>query len=396
MKKFCNDCHLPATHHVQTWLDEFSGRLPQLYIPKKLDSVLDFWFEKAFSFVGLIKTRDDFAYSEIQRNSAYFIEEARKKGVKFKAARGPYGYTGYFCAEVGGKEIRFQGLPIADFVSTNNASFVSCKERTKTHLAKGNFPIADSKSFWFWQKKLAMEYGTKTLGFPLVVKPRSGSVARHVTINIENEKDLRKAIEKAVAYSPAYLVERFVENSFVYRATVVDFDSTFCVAQTPAQVVGDGKSTIQMLIDKKNKDRENDSRNGLVHKIIIDDTTASLLSEKKYNLSTVPPKDEVLYLQKKPFLSLGGELIDVTKNVHPDNTQLFKDVAVFFDIRLVGMDFMIPDIAVSWRKQNCAILELNSLPWIEMHNFPSSGDAKNVASAVVDLFFKYHVNLHAR
>ncbi len=396
MKKICNDCHLPTTNHIQTWLDEFSGRLPELSLPKKLDVAIDLWLEKAFSFVGLIKMRDDFALSEIQRNSAYFIEEARKRGVKFKAAKGPYGYTGYFCAEVDGVVVRFQGLPIADFVSRNSPSFVSCKERTKEHLAKGDFPIAEGKSFWFWQKGLAVKYGANTLGYPLVVKPRSGSAARHVATNIENEKDLRRAIKKAISYSPAYIIERFVEDSFVYRATVVDFDFAFCVTQSPAQVVGNGNSTIEALVNKKNEKIENSSQQGLVHKIVIDDTSTCLLSEKKYDLSTVLPKGEVVYLQKNPFLKLGCELIEVTNSVHPDNIKLFKDVAKFFDIRLVGIDFMIPDIAVSWRKQHCAILELNSLPCIEMHHFPSSGTPQNVAGAVVDLFFKYYFHEYKR
>ncbi len=390
MKKFCNDCHLPATHHIQTWLDEIFGRLPELSLPRKFDSVLDSLFEKAFSFVGLIKMRDDFEPPEILMRSACFIEEARKRGVKLKVGKGPFGYTGHFCAELDGNGIRFEGLPTADFANGNNSSFVSCKERTKVHLEKGNFPIAKGKSFWFWQKKIALKYGAHTLGFPLVVKPRSGSVARHVTTNIENEKDLRLAIVRATAYSPAYIVERFVKNSFVYRATVVDFDFVACVMQTPAMVIGDGNSTIQVLVNKKNKDRENDGRKGLLHKIVIDDTTAALLVEKKYNLSTVPPTGEAVYLQKNPFLKLGGELVEVTGSTHPDNMQLFKDVARFFDIRLVGMDFMIPDISVSWRKQHCAILELNSMPCIEMHHFPSSGTPQNVASAVADLFFKYY------
>ncbi len=396
MKKFCNDCSLPATHHIQTWLDEFSGRLPELSLPKKVDSFLDFGLEKAFSSVGLIKMRDDFALSEIQMRSACFVEEARKRGVNFKAAKGPFGYTGYFCADVAGKKIRFAGLPTADFVNGRSASFVSCKQKTKIHLEKGNFPIAEGKSFWFWQKKSAMEYGTSTLGFPLVVKPRSGSVARHVTTNIENEKDLGQAIEKAVAYSPAYLVERFVKDSFVYRATVVDFDSAFCVMQTPAMVIGDSASSIQTLVNEKNKDKQNGKQHSVLNKIIIDDTTDELLSEKKYDLSTVPHKGEMVYLQKNPFLKLGGELIEVTGSIHPDNMKLFKDVAKFFDIRLVGMDFMIPDIAVSWRKQNCAILELNSMPCIEMHHFPSSGTPQNVAGAVVDLFFKYYTQVSER
>ncbi len=396
MKKFCYDCNLPATHHIQTWLDEFFGRLPELSLPRKLDSFLDSFLEKTFGFVGLIKMRDDFELSEIQMRSACFVEEARKRGVKFKAGKGPFGYTGHFCADVSGKRIRFEGLPTADFMSERSASFVSCKKKTNDHLKSGNFPIAEGKFFWFWQKKSAMEYGINTLGFPLVVKPRSGSAARHVTTNIENEEELRQAVRKTTDYSPAYLIEKFIKDSFVYRATVVDFDFVACVMQTPAMVIGDGILTIKELVDNKNKDKQNGKQHGSSHEIVINDTTTTLLLEKKYDLSTVLPKDEVVYLQKNPFLKLGGELIEVSKSAHPDNMQLFKDVARFFDIRLVGMDFMIPDISVSWRKQHCAILDLNTLPCIEMHHFPSSGTPQNVAGAVVDLFFKYYVKPYAR
>jgi cyanophycin synthetase len=37
------------------------------------------------------------------------------------------------------------------------------------------------------------------------------------------------------------------------------------------------------------------------------------------------------------------------------------------------------------------VLELNSVPCIEMHHFPSSGTPQNVAKALVDLFFKYYL-----
>jgi len=78
---------------------------------------------------------------------------------------------------------------------------------------KSSFPIADGKSFWFWQNNRALKFGSEKLGFPLVVKPRGGSVARHVTTNIRSRDELLKAINKAVVYSPAFIVERFVENS---------------------------------------------------------------------------------------------------------------------------------------------------------------------------------------
>ena len=368
--------------------------MPRLKLPKKIETFFDVVLEKSFSSIGLIKMRDNFLLSEIQMRSACFIDEARKRGVKFQATKGPVGYTNHFCAEVNGQKYRFESLPVAEHASKYDVSFVDCKERTKNHLKKGNFPIADGKSFWFWQKNRSLKFGSDKLGFPLVVKPRGGSVARHVTTNIRSRDELLKAINKAVIYSPAFVIERFVENSFVYRATVVDFDFIAVVKQVPANVVGDGDSTIRQLIEKKNSDKrrgEPDQKDFTLYKLMIDETTEKLLAEKDYNLETVPKKDEVVYLQKNPFLKLGGDLVEVTDTVHPDNIQLFKDIAEYFDIRLVGMDFLVPDISSSWQNQKCAVLELNSVPCIEMHHFPSSGTPQNVANALVDLFFKYYL-----
>lgn len=394
-KEHCKDCGLPAAHHIQTWLDEITSTLmPRLRLSKKLESFFDFSLKKTLSLIGLIKMRDDFLLSEIQMRSACFIDEARKRGVKFKAAKGPVGYTNHFCAEIGGKKIRFESLPVANHVSKYDVSFVDCKERTKNHLSKGNFPIVKGKSFWFWQGGRALKFGINRLGFPLMVKPRGGSVARHVTTNIRNKEELQKGIDKAVIYSPAFVIERFVENSFVYRATVVDFDFVAVVKQVPANVVGNGILTIQQLVKKKNCDKkrgEPHQKDFTLYKIVINETTTKLLAEKNYNLETVPKKDEAVYLQKNPFLKLGGDLVEVTTSVHPDNLQLFKDIAKFFDIRLVGIDFIVPDISSSWKNQHCAVLELNSVPCIEMHHFPSSGTPQNVANALVVLFFKYYL-----
>jgi len=128
-----------------------------------------------------------------------------------------------------------------------------------------------------------------------------------------------------------------------------------------------------------------------LYKLVIDETSKELLAEKNYNLETVPKRGEIVYLQKNPFLKLGGDLAEITDIVHPDNIQLFKDIAKFFDIYLVGMDFLVPNISNSWHNQQCAILELNSLPCIEMHHFPSSGNPQNVANALVNMFFKYYL-----
>lgn len=385
-KNFCKECGLESIYHIQTWTDELIDRfLPRLSLPRTIEIACDIFLEKFLGFLGLVKLKDNFAPSDIQMRSACFIEEARVRGVKFQAIKGPFGYTNHFCAKMNEKTIRFESLPIADFAGKHSARFVDCKERTKKHLKKGNFPIAEGKAFWFWQKGQATKYGAHDLGFPLVIKPRGGSVARHVATDVKSEEDLKQAINNAIVYSPAFIIERFIRDSFVYRATVVDFDYVACVKQEPANVTGDGHSTIQELVYKKNKDKrrgEPHQKEFILYKLVMDDATEKL---------AIPREGETVYLQKNPFLKLGGDLVEVTGKVHPDNIQLFKDVARFFDIRIVGIDFLVPDISLPWKTQRCAILELNSVPCIEMHHYPSSGTAQNVAGAVVDLFFKYYL-----
>lgn len=394
-RKFCQDCGMSSVYHLQTWLDEFTSRLmPRIKLPRKLERFFDILLEKFFTFSRLASLRNDFARSDVQLRSSCFIDEFRGRGGSIKALRGPVGYTNRFRAEVGGKVIRFESLPIADFVSRYDPQLVDDKKKTKLHLQKGNFPIAEGKSFWFWQKKKAVEFGMKNFGFPLVVKPRGGSQSRHVTTDIQDSEKLKKAIDKAVIYSPAFMVEKFIPRAFVHRATVIDFDYVACVKQTPANVVGDGASTIRALIDRKNSDSnrgEPRQKESILYQIIEDETTEKLLSQKGYTFYSVPKNGEIVFLQRDPFLKLGGDLVELTPQVHPDNLKLFLEVARFFDIRVVGIDFLTPDISRSYREQPSAILELNSVPCIELHHFPSSGAPQNVARALTDLFFKYYL-----
>lgn len=369
--------------------------MPSIIFPQKLELFFDVLIEKLFTFSRLASFKDNFTRSDIQLRSTCFIEELKKRGAEIEALRGPFGYTNYFRAKINDKVIRFESLPIANFISKYDVRLIDDKQKTKLHLQKGGFPIAEGKSFWFWQKKKAVKFG-KNLGYPLVVKPRSGSVSRHVTTDIQDSDKLRMAIHKAVIYSPAFIIEKFLSDTAVYRATVIDFDFVACVKQVPANIIGDGISTIRQLIDQKNSAPGRGGANPYqkeytLYKIIEDQVTKELLDKKGHSFSSIPKKGEIVFLQKNPFLKLGGDLVEMTSEVHPDNLALFKQVARHFDIRVVGIDFLIRDISLPWKEQQCAILELNSVPCIELHHFPSSGKPQNVGKRMVDLFFKYYL-----
>jgi cyanophycin synthetase len=384
----CEDCGLTSFYHFQTWLEglinQFTAVLAVKILPRGCQKFFDILLEKIFIFLKLASLREDFNYSDIQLRSACFIKEAKKYGIKFKALYGPFGYTSYFQAKFKNKSFRFDSLPVADFLNKYPSQIIDDKKLVKEHLKKENFPVAEGRAFWFWQKRKAIDYGLNKLRFPLVVKPRDGSVSRHVTTGITNSQQLKQAINKAINYSAYFIVEKFLGDTLVFRATVIDFDFVACVKQIPANVVGDGLHTIRELIDIKNSELT-------FYKIVENETTKELLKDKGYNFSSIPKKGEMVYLQKDPFLKLGGDLNEITDSLHPDNLQLFRDIARFFDVRVVGIDFLAQDISLSWKNQICAVLELNSAPCIEMHHFPSSGKPQNVAASLLDLVFRYYL-----
>ncbi|MBI2644578.1 hypothetical protein HYW94_00145 [Candidatus Uhrbacteria bacterium] len=393
---FCESCGMSSRNHLRTWIQEFMqlflGKMSMHMFPRSLEQIANRILEYIFLFFGILHLTSEFTKQNIPIRTYCLIQEGEKRGIIFQAFQSPFGFMNYFRMRIQGKEFSFEGLPVADFANTRDFSEIDDKARAKKRLMKGNFPTLQSRAFWFFQKNDALRYGEQT-GYPLVVKPRNGSYSRHTTTNILNKEQLISAINETLAYSPTFIVESFLGNSFVFRATVIDFDYVACVRRTPANVMGDGIHTVQKLIDIKNADPDRgdpDEETYTLFKIPNNTMTEQLLREQGYTKQSVLPYGKKIFLQQDPFIRLGADSDEVTDMVHPDTMTLFKDIARYFDIRVVGLDFLCSDIQKSWKEQSCAVLELNSLPCIEVHHFPSSGTPQNVAGKIIDMIFKYY------
>jgi len=395
--KSCKDCGPLPVSHFQNWVDD----LAYLIIPRRLFNFLPPKFlnkisvllEKIFIKSKLLSPESEFPRHLISLRSMVFMEEAKKHGINFCALKSPFRYTNYFLMRLGGKSFSFEGLPRAEFLGSHISQIIDDKSLVKFYLSKFNFPVAEGKSFLWFEKNRAYKWAIKKLGFPLVVKPRLGSISHHITVNIQDIDSLKSAIKKAIAYSPAFIIEKFIPKTNIYRATVIDSDFVACVQRMPAHIIGDGIHTIEELIEIKNQDPRRGNprqKDTTLYKLVINDDTERLLSNKGYNFNSVPKRREIVYLQEKIILDLGADLIEMTPKIHPDNLQLFKDAAKLFDVRLVGIDFLAKNISASWKNQTCAIIELNSLPYIDMHHFPTKGKPVNISNKLVKMVFKYY------
>lgn len=349
------------------------------------------WAQKAealfFSLlrlVGLVRTYRELPLCRIPLRTRVFIKEARKQDFSFTGFFGPAGFINYFLMEKGKKSFLFQGLPLAGVFSRH----MDDKWSTKKFLKKAGVPVLKGGCFWFFQKKKGLRYAKKRLGFPVVVKPRTGSGSACVTADIRRERDFLAAAERVVADFPCFMVEKYLPGAFVYRATVVGRERVFCVKQIPANVVGDGEHPVSELVSMKNENQKRgkpEDRTRLLCKVVINEKTKQMLAEKGRNICFVPKKGERVFIQEDSFLKLGGDLVEVTSRVHPQNLSLFRKVARLFKADILGIDFLGEDIALPWEKQACGVLEANSLPCIEMHHFPNFGKSRNPARSLLKI-----------
>ena len=227
----------------------------------------------------------------------------------------------------------------------------------------------------------------KLIGFPVVLKPLAGNHGRGVSINLKKPEEVEVAFEKAREHGRTIIVESYIEG-FDHRLLVIDGELVAAAKREPGHVVGDGKHTIEQLVDIVNED----PRRGVGHEKVLtrlefDHQAERLLKKIGYDKDTVPKKDEVVYLRSTANLSTGGTALDVTDTIHPDNREMAIRAIKAIGLDIGGVDFLTKDITLSYREAGGAICEVNAGPGFRMHVAPSEGTPRDVGGAVVDMLF---------
>jgi len=221
---------------------------------------------------------------------------------------------------------------------------------------------------------------------PAVVKPVNTDHGIAVSTNIQNRQELLSAIENAFKFAKKAIVEEFVPGR-EFRFLVIDYVVRAIAFREPANVTGDGTSTIQQLIDKKNKGRGNDYRHPLL-KIVVDEEVKRHLNALSLATDSVLKRGEKVYLRKNSNLSTGGDSIDVTDEM-PD---FYKEVTVkaarAAGLKIAGIDFIVKDPDAAPSPENYIVVELNAPAMLSMHDFPYIGKNRHVEKYVLDVILK--------
>ncbi len=90
------------------------------------------------------------------------------------------------------------------------------------------------------------------IGYPVIIKPLSGSMGKGVYTNISNENELAnilKELRSKYSYQQ-YIVEKHYDGN-EYRIYVVGDKVIGATNRIPANITGDGINTVEKLIEIK-------------------------------------------------------------------------------------------------------------------------------------------------
>ncbi len=273
--------------------------------------------------------------------------------------------------------------------TTANTNMIAVDIAANKHATKkllGDMGVPVPKGFRIKDIE-ELEESLESVGFPAVVKPLDGNHGKGATVGIKSLEDGRVAFEKAKEYSRWVIVEQQLQGSD-FRALVVNNRLIAVAERVPANVVGDGKKTVQELIDEINTDpRRGYGHENVLTQIDVDNHTLRCLRNAGYELDSVLPEGERVFLKTTANISTGGTAVDLTDQVHPENVILFERIARIIGLDVAGIDVIAPNVSEPLRENGGGIIEVNAAPGFRMHLAPSEGIGRNVAEHVIDMLF---------
>lgn len=293
-------------------------------------------------------------------------------------------YTSYFLLMHQGKKYYFDRNPIyllsKKFKYSENASQYDDKSYFKKFLLRHRIPCPRGKPFISTKK--ALKYGL-ALGFPLVVKPSISTLSKHVSIGILSLPALKEAIKIAKQMDYRIVVEQHILGD-VHRVTLFNDKVIACIKREPASIIGNGKKTVNQLIDERNSHSYQGVPKERNNQIIKNKHLEAILRKQGCHLKTILKKSQKIFLSEKINMASGAVLTNVTSLIHAENEALFIQIHQLLNLPLTGLDFICQDISQSWRLQSFAIIENNSLPYLDIHHYPSHGEPIDAAGLLWD------------
>jgi D-alanine-D-alanine ligase-like ATP-grasp enzyme len=268
-------------------------------------------------------------------------------------------------------------LTALDRSATNN------KLLTKRILAQNGIPLARGEVATNVDDALAAFH---RIGPPVVVKPISGSHGRGVTVNVQDEDELKTAAAEAFERTGRLLVEEMI-SSIDLRVMTTAGRAVAAMLRVPANVVGDGVATIRQLAEQKNAVRAGNAY--LRHcPITITPFTEHHLALRGLTPDSVPAAGQRVFLHYKANLSSGGDSYEIMDVVHPEILRLAERAASCIKSAYhAGVDILLERFDAPPSEQPCIVCEMNLNNEMPIHIYPLFGTPSPTGDETIEGYF---------
>lgn len=253
------------------------------------------------------------------------------------------------------------------------------KHLTKQVLAAAGVPVAAGQLVHDTAQAEAVLRGAEV---PLVAKPIVGSGGRGVSVGIETQEDLHSAIAPIIGAGRPILLEEAVPGIDL-RVMTVAGRAVAVSLRVPANVIGDGHSTIEDLLGAKNQHRWTNPYLRL-NPIVVTDGVRRHLSAQGLSTSSVLAAGERVFLHLTANISAGGDSYEITDRIHPDLLHLAEDATSCFpSTHHAGIDLIVERLEAPLTSQRAIVCEVNLNNDLPLHVFPLYGQPTPVHEVVI-------------
>lgn len=258
------------------------------------------------------------------------------------------------------------------------------KEVTRAFLQKRRLPIPPGVFLRLTEDGASLKTARR-LGLPLVVKHPNSSGGQLAYPNIRTVRELKEYLELYKDFGVREVVaERHVRGRN-YRLLILDGRLIGLSERLAPAVVGDGRSTVRQLVERRNAFRRG---NLPILSVILDRDARHALRRHGLRPSSVLRRGRGVVIHDVTNVTKGGTCRELLTLVHPRWKVVARRIgAAIPGARLLGADLIAQDVLRSPRGQHWWIIEVNSNPEIELHHFPWEGQPSDPASAIVRALF---------
>jgi len=292
------------------------------------------------------------------------------------------GVRGEMFSVTDGQTTRYFHRSMSDLVSKQLSALCNNKQATKQALSRAGVSVPPGLQIDSGKEPGIKDFIERHKGHNFLLKPLGGTLGKGVVRDIP-AKHLLQEIEK-IAGQP-HLLELYLRGH-EYRAYVVDHQLVSTFERVPSHVKGNGRESIEVLIERHNKVRAN---HFLYREspIRYDEQTRLYLKKNGLAPESIPLENEIVWLNDTPSYMQGGLIESREPTTRLESIACNATKAV--NIPVAGLDIIVCNKGRA--NEQAYVLEINQCPYLTTAFGDlalGSGPVFNsVADAIIDHYF---------